>query len=195
MRTLQVALWGAVAVALVGAGGLYLRDGGPEPVALGGDFTLVDQNGAEITQAAFEDGPTLLFFGFTHCPEICPTTVYEMAGWFDELGPAAGELDAYFVTVDPERDTPEALRDYLASQTDDVVGVTGEPEDVWKFAADWKAYWKKVELEDGDYTVDHFAGVYMLDEDGEYAGLISYGEPPEQVLPKLRELLGAEGTT
>ena len=190
MRTVQVALWGAVAVALVGAGGVYLSDRGPETAALGGDFTLVDQNGETITEAAFEDGPTLLFFGFTHCPEICPTTVYEMAGWFDALGPAAEGLDAYFVTVDPERDTPEVLARYLGSQTDDVVGITGEPDAVWQLAADWKAYWQKVELEGGDYTVDHFASVYMLDDEGEYAGLISYGEPQEQVVPKLRALLG-----
>jgi protein SCO1/2 len=195
MRTLQVALWGAVAVAGVAAGGLYVSQAEPEAAALGGDFTLVDHFGEEITEAAFEDGPTLLFFGFTHCPEICPTTVYEMAGWFDELGPAAEGLDAYFVSVDPERDTPEVLEGYLTSQTDDVVGITGEPDAVWQLAADWKAYWQKVELEGGDYTVDHFAGVYMLDEDGEYAGLISYGEPQAQVLPKLRTLLGVEGTT
>ena len=189
MRRLQIALWAAVAVAGLGAGALYLRDGGPDPVALGGPFALVDQDGAPITEAAFEDGPTLLFFGFTHCPEVCPTTVYEMAGWFDELGPKADALDAYFVTIDPERDTPEVLRDYLASQTDDVMGISGPPEEVWKLAADWKAYWKKVPLDGGDYTMDHFAGVYMLDEDGEYAGLISYGEPAATVVPKLRELL------
>ena len=189
MRRLQIALWAAVAVAGLAAGGLYLREGGPDPVALGGPFTLVDQDGAEITEAAFEDGPTLLFFGFTHCPEVCPTTVYEMAGWFDALGPEAEGLDAYFVTVDPERDTPQVLREYLGSQTDEVRGITGPAEDVAALAADWKAYWKKVPLDGGDYTMDHFAGVYMLDEDGEYAGLISYGEPAAQVVPKLRELL------
>lgn len=195
MRSVQVGLWAAAAVAGLAAGGLFLRAGGPEPAALGGDFTLVDHFGQPITEAALEDGPSLLFFGFTHCPEICPTTVYEMAGWMDELGPAAEELDAFFVTVDPERDTPEVLRDYLTSQTDDVVGITGGAEDVRRLAADWKAYWKEVPLEGGGYTMDHFAGVYMLDGDGEYAGLISYGEPPAQVLPKLRELLGIEETT
>ena len=189
MRRIQIALWAAVAVAGLVVGALYLRDGGPEPVALGGPFELVDHEGAPITEAALEDGPSLLFFGFTHCPEVCPTTVYEMAGWFDELGEDADRLDAYFVTVDPERDTPEVLRDYLSSQTDDVVGISGPPEGVWALASDWKAYWKKVPLEGENYTMDHFAAVYMLDEDGEYAGLISYGEPAEQVVPKLRELL------
>ena len=91
--------------------------------------------------------------------------------------------------MDPERDTPEVLRDYLTAQTDDVVGISGPPEDVLSLADDWKAYHQKVPLEGGDYTMDHFAGVYMLDEDGEYAGLISYGEPAERVVPKLRELL------
>ena len=189
MRPLPIVLWAAVAAAGLGAGALYLRDGGPEPVALGGPFTLVDQDGAEITEAAFEGQPTLLFFGFTHCPEVCPTTVYEMAGWFDALGPEARALEAYFVTVDPERDTPEVLRDYLGSQTDDVRGITGPPEAVARLAADWKAYWKKVPLDGGGYTMDHFAGVYMLDEDGEYAGLISYGEPADRVVPKLEALI------
>ena len=189
MRALPVVLWAAVAAAGLGAGSLFLRDGGPEPVALGGPFTLVDQDGAEITETAFEGQPTLLFFGFTHCPEVCPTTVYEMAGWFDALGEESEALDAYFVTIDPERDTPEVLRDYLTSQTDDVRGITGPPEDVARLAADWKAYWKKVPLDGDAYTMDHFAGVYMLDEDGEYAGLISYGEPADQVVPKLQALI------
>ena len=189
MRPLIVGLWAAVAVAALAAGGLYLRQGGPDPVDLGGPFTLVDQDGEPVTEAAFEDGPSLLFFGFTHCPEICPTTVYEMAGWFDELGEEAEGLDAYFVTVDPERDTPEVLRDYLTSQTDEVVGLTGTPEQVEAMLRDWKVYAQKVPLDGGGYTMDHFASVFMLDEDGEYAGLISYGEPASQVVPKLRDLL------
>lgn len=188
-KPLIVGLWAAAAVAGLGAGALVLRDGGPEPVDLGGAFALIDHDGAPITEAALEDGPSLMFFGFTHCPEICPTTVWEMQSWFDELGPDADRLDAYFVTVDPERDTPEVLREYLTSQSDHVMGVTGPPEDVRQLASDWKAYWQRVELEGGDYTVDHFAGVYMLDDDGRYAGLISYGEPQDQVVPKLRALL------
>ena len=189
MRRLQIALWAAVALVGLAVGAAWLRDGGPEPVALGEPFELVDQNGAPITEAAFGDGPSLLFFGFTHCPEICPTTVYDMAGWFDELGEAAEGLDAYFVTVDPERDTPEVLRDYLTSQTDDVVGITGEPDAVRAMVRGWKVPFRKVPIDGGDYTMDHFSSVFMLDEDGDYAGTLYYGEPPESVVPKLRDLL------
>lgn len=189
MRRLQIALWALVAVAGLGAGWLYLREGGPEPVTLGGPFELVDHTGAPITEAALEDGPSLLFFGFTHCPDVCPTTVWEMEGWFEELGEEGEALDAYFVTVDPERDTPEVLRDYLTPQSDRVVGISGPPEAVRQMARDWKAYFQRVPLEGDDYTMDHFAGVYMLDEDGDYAGIISYGEPAEQVVPRLRTLL------
>ena len=189
MRRLQVGLWAAVAVAGLVVGGLWLREGGPDPVALGGPFELVDQDGAPITEAALEDGPSLLFFGFTHCPEICPTTVYDMAGWFDALGEEAEGLDAYFVTVDPERDTPEVLHGYLTSQTDRVTGITGEPEAVLEMARSWKVPFRKVPLDGGGYTMDHFSSVFMLDEDGEYAGTLYYGEPAESVLPKLRALV------
>jgi protein SCO1/2 len=191
MRRLQVALWALVALAGLGAGWLYLQDGGPEPVTLGAPFDLVDHTGAPITEAALEDGPSLLFFGFTHCPDVCPTTVWEMEGWFDALGEEGEALDAYFVTVDPERDTPEALRDYLEPQSERVRGISGPPEAVRQMARDWKAYFQRVPLEGDDYTMDHFAGVYMLDERGDYAGIISYGEPAERVVPRLRELLGS----
>ena len=188
---LNVLLWVLVAVAGLGAGALYLRANAPQTVgaALGGPFQMVDHNGEIVTDADLEGSPTLLFFGFTHCPEICPTTVYEMAGWLDALGPQADDLKAYFATVDPERDTPEMLRDYLTSQTDDVVGLTGTPEQVAGLAKAWRVYYKRVPLEGGDYTMDHFAGVYLLDEDGRYAGLISYGEDHDAAVAKIRELL------
>ena len=188
---LNVLLWALVAVAGLGAGALYLRQGGAEGVgaALGGPFEVVDHDGRTVTEADLVGSPTLLFFGFTHCPEICPTTVYEMAGWLDALGPQADDLKAYFATVDPERDTPEMLRDYLTSQTDDVVGLTGTPEQVAGLAKAWRVYYKRVPLEGGDYTMDHFAGVYLLDEDGRYAGLISYGEDHDAAVAKIRELL------
>ena len=188
---LNVLLWALVAVAGLGAGALYLRQGGAEGVGavLGGPFEVIDHDGRTVTEADLEGSPTLLFFGFTHCPEICPTTVYEMAGWLDELGPQASDLKAYFATVDPERDTPEMLRDYLTSQTDDVVGLTGTPEQMAGLAKAWRAYYARVPLEGGDYTMDHFAGVYLIDENGDYAGLISYGEDHDTAVAKIRELL------
>lgn len=188
-RTLLLAL--AVAAVAFGAG-IALRavmaDRGAAVAGadLGAPFTLVDQNGAAITEAAFEGRPSLLFFGFTHCPEVCPTTVYDIETWFTELGLTDEELGAYFVTVDPERDTPEFLRDYLAPQSGNVLGITGEPEAVWDMARSWRVYWQKRPLGDGDYTLDHFASVFVLDEAGRVVDLISYGEDPETAKAKIR---------
>lgn len=154
-------------------------------VSFGAPFELIDYNGDTITEAAFQGQPTLLFFGFTHCPDVCPTTVYDMETWFQDLGPAAAEVAAYFVTVDPERDTADFLSDYLKAQSDRVVGITGTPEAVWEMARSWRVYWQKRPLGDGDYTMDHFASIYVLDKAGQLHGKISYGEDAESAKAKI----------
>ena len=156
---------------------------------LGAPFELVDQNGEAITEAAFTGRPSLLFFGFTRCPEVCPTTVYDMETWLTELDVGEGEMGAYFVSVDPERDTPEFLRDYLEPQSDRIVGITGEPEAVWDMARSWRVYWQKRPVGGGDYTLDHYASVFVLDEAGEVRDLIAYGEDPQSAKAKIRAAL------
>ena len=98
---------------------------GGEPY--GAPFTLVDQNGAEITEAAFRGHPTALFFGFTHCPEVCPTTLFELDGWLKKIGDEGKDIRAYFVSIDPERDTPEVMNDYVSNVSQRITGITGEP--------------------------------------------------------------------
>ncbi|MEM8850960.1 MAG: SCO family protein [Pseudomonadota bacterium] len=189
---------GGVAVAVLALGaGLTLRQvidsrtvATVASVELGEPFELITHDGAAITEAAFQGRPTLLFFGFTHCPEICPTTVYDMETWLTDLEVGPEEIGAYFVTVDPERDTAEFLRDYLEPQTDRVLGVTGDPEDVWAMARSWRVYWQKRPLGDGDYTVDHYASIFVLDEAGTVVDLISYGEEPESAKAKISAVLG-----
>lgn len=187
-RTLLLAL--GVALLAFGAG-IALRsamtDRGASLVGteLGGPFTLLDHDGREITEAAFQGRPSLLFFGFTSCPEICPTTVYDMETWFFELGLTEEDIGAYFVTIDPERDTPELLRDYLEPQSEHVVGITGQPEAVWDMARSWRVYWQKRPLGEGEYTMDHFASVFVLDEGGRVVDLISYGEDPATAMAKI----------
>ena len=154
----------------------------------GEPFTLVDQRGEEITQAAFQGQPTALFFGFTHCPEVCPTTLFELEGWLNELGDEGADIDAYFVSVDPERDTPEILGDYVSNVSKRIVGITGEPEKVFAMAKSYGIYFKKVELEGGDYTMDHTASILLLDSTGNFAGTIAYGENPENAVAKLKRL-------
>ncbi len=157
---------------------------------LGADFTLVDHDGEPITQAAFEGRPTLLYFGFTRCPEVCPTTLYEMAGWLDALGEEGRDLQAFFVTVDPERDTPEIMKGYSEAFTDRVIGITGDPDEIARLVAGWHVYAAKIPTEDGDYTMDHTASVFLVDKHGVFKGTISYGEDAGTAIAKLRRLAG-----
>jgi len=158
---------------------------------LGTDFTLVDHNGAPITQAAFAGRPTMVFFGFTRCPEVCPTTLYEMAGWFEALGEQGRDLQAFFISVDPERDTPEIMKSYAEALTDRVTGITGDPDEIAKVIAAWHVYAAKIPTDDGDYTMDHTASVFLMDENGNFKGTIAYGENPDTAIAKLRRLVGA----
>jgi len=156
--------------------------------SFGEPFTLVDQRGDEITEAAFRGRPSAVFFGFTYCPEVCPTTLFELDGWLKQLGPEGENIQAYFVTVDPERDTAEVMNSYVSNVSDRIIGITGEPDKVLAMARSFGIYWKKVELEGGDYTMDHTASILMLDRGGDFAGTIAYGENPDNALAKLKRL-------
>lgn len=158
------------------------------PGAFGDPFTLVDQSGQEITEAAFRGAPSAVFFGFTHCPEICPTTLYELDGWLETLGDEGKDLRAWFVTVDPARDTQEVMEAYVGNVSERIRGITGEPDKVEAMARSFGIYFKRVELEDGDYTMDHTASVLLLNRHGDFAGTISYGENPETAIAKLKRL-------
>ena len=159
---------------------------GGEP--FGAAFTLVDQKGAPITEAAFRGQPSVVFFGFTHCPEVCPTTLFELAGWLKTLGDDGKNLHAYFVSVDPERDTPEVMNTYVSNFSDRIVGITGDPDKVHAMAKSFGIYWKKVDTGDGDYTMDHTASVLLLNAKGDFAGTIAYGESPDTAIAKLKRL-------
>jgi protein SCO1 len=197
LRTIRAVLWAAVAVAGIGFGVLlYLVTAGPQtqpPSAgepLGGPFALVDQNGAAVTEAILRGQPTALFYGFTSCPDVCPTTLMEMTAWKETLGGASEDLRLVFVTVDPERDTPDVLKDYLGAFSPDIVGITGEPEDVASMLESYHVYWRKVPQGDG-YTMDHTASVFLLDEGGRLVGTVSHNEDRDTALAKLRRLVGA----
>jgi protein SCO1/2 len=192
-RPLVIALTAGVGLAALGAGFVaraVLDDrAAVTGTKLGAPFELVDHTGAPITEAAFEGRPSLLFFGFAHCPEICPTTVWEMDGWLETLNVGPDEVGAYFVTVDPERDTPEFLRDYLEPQSDRIVGISGEPEAVWDMARSWRVYWQKRPLGEDDYTVDHYASVFLLDETGAVVDIIPWGTDPVEAVAKIDRVL------
>ena len=168
----------------------YRQANGGEPY--GAPFALVDQKGAPITEAAFRGHPSAVFFGFTHCPEVCPTTLFELDGLLKKLGDEGKDLRAYFVSVDPERDTVELMDSYVGNVSDRITGITGDPDKVHAMAKAFGIYSRKVELEGGDYTMDHTASVILLDGDGAFAGTIAYGENPDSALAKLKRL-AAEG--
>jgi len=191
MKTLRIVLWTLVAMAAIAATGLYAftatRPG--QPAGLGqGDYRLVSAEGAPFTHADFIGHPTALFFGFTHCPDVCPTTLAEMANWFEQLGPEAKDLRGVFISVDPERDTPDIIGDYVA-WTGHVTGVTGPRAEIDKALDAWGVVAEKVPLEDGDYTMNHTASVFLLNRQAGFEGTIAYREDTRTALAKLRKLV------
>ena len=160
----------------------------PAGKAFGAPFALVDQNNQPITEAAFRGHPTALFFGFTHCAEVCPTTLFEMDGWFKKLGPEGAKIKAYFISVDPERDSAELLKAYVSNVTDRVVGITGDPVKVAAMVKAFGVYARKVPSDDGGYEMDHTASVFLLNSAGDFHGTIAYGENPDTALEKMRRL-------
>lgn len=157
--------------------------------AFGAPFQLVDSTGAPITEQAFRGRPSAVFFGFTHCPEVCPTTLVEMDGWLKALGDEGKDIRAYFVTVDPERDTPEIMNNYVTNVSDRIVGISGDPAKIDQMVKDFKIFARKVPTEDGDYTMDHTASVLLLGRDGDFFGTIAYEENRDTALAKLRRLV------
>jgi protein SCO1/2 len=189
MRTFRIVLWTLVVVAAIGATVLFFTQ--PKIVSGpgGGQFTLVDQRGSSVDQSIFLGKPSLLFFGYTHCPDVCPTTMGEMQGWFSALGDEAKTLQGVFVTVDPERDTPEILGDYVSFVSDRVVGLTGAQAEIDKVVRDWGAVAEKVPQADGSYLMNHTASVFLVDSKGEFQGTIAYGEETKTALEKIRRLV------
>lgn len=197
MKAFRTVLWVLIAIMALALGWLTYEWQRTENAIAGKPygvpFELVDQTGGPITEAAFRGRPTALFFGFTHCPEICPTTLYELDGWLRQVDPQGGKIGAYFVTVDPERDTPELLGDYVSGVTDRVIGISGEPDDISGVVKGFNIYAKKVPLDandpDGDYTMDHTASVFLLDAEGRFKGTIAWGENPDIAVKKLENLI------
>lgn len=194
MKALRIGLW-IVAALLAGAtAALFLtqanRGTAQSDQPFGSPFQLVDQNGETITEAALQGRPSAVFFGFTHCPEVCPTTLYELSGYQQKIVEEGGKpFQIVFVTVDPERDTPAALKEYVEALTKDVRAVTGDPEKVASMLKAWGIYSKKVG-EGDDYTMDHTATTFLIDDKGRLDGTIAYDENPDTALAKLEKLTG-----
>ena len=184
-----VALVALVLLAIVGYRALNGSNVVASVAEIGAPFELIDDDGQPITEKAFLGHPNLLYFGFTRCPEVCPTTLYELAGWLNTLGDEGRDIRAFFVSVDPERDTPAIMKGYAEAFTDRVTGITGDPAKVEALLKAWRVYHAKVPTEDGDYTMDHTASVFLVGPKGEFEGTISYGEQTDVALQKIRNLI------
>jgi protein SCO1 len=146
--------------------------------AIGGPFALVDQDGHPVTEAALQGEPTLVFFGYTHCPDVCPTTLNDLSAMLTALGPDK-KAQALFITVDPERDTPAVLKDYLSSFDPRIRALTGTPEAIASVEKSYRVYAKKVPTGGGDYSMDHTAVVYLMNKDGRFVSGFNTSQPPK----------------
>lgn len=159
-------------------------------MAIGGPFSMLDDRGNLVTEADLLGRPTVMFFGFTFCPEVCPTTLNELSVLAAKLGPDADRLNFVFVSVDWERDGPEQLRDYLSAFDGRIRGLTGSREQVQAMADTYRVFYRRVPTEDGGYTMDHTALVYLMDAGGGFVGTLDYHEAGDIALAKLRRLAG-----
>ncbi len=161
----------------------------PQASAVGGPFRLIDQNDRTITEQDLKGRPVLIFFGFTHCPDICPTTLFQISEVLRSLGPDAGRVRALFITVDPERDTPRALKDYLSNFDPNLTGLTGDLEAIAAVTKAYRAYFKKVPLDKDNYTVDHTTVVYLMDKEGRFVAPFNLKRTTEAAAADLRRYL------
>jgi protein SCO1/2 len=184
-------LAGLLSVALVI---LIVAGRGSAPLAIaassiGGPFSLIDQEGRPVSDQDLKGAPYLLFFGFTHCPDICPTTLFEISEVLGKVPADAGRVAAIFATVDPERDTPGKMKDYLASFDPRLRGITGDAAAVAAFQKAFRVYAKKVPLADGDYSMDHTALVYLMNKDGQFVAPFNLKRTPEEAAADLRRYM------
>lgn len=176
---------GALALAAITVFVVLPHKGGQSGGGIGGSFALTDDKGQPITEAALKGHPTLVFFGYTHCPDVCPATLAEISSVFKALGPDP-RAHALFVTVDPARDTVPVMKDYVSSFDPRIVGVTGSPEAIRQMESEYKVYAKAEPAKDGNYTMDHTAITYLMDKNGEFVGAFNLDRPAKDAAAELK---------
>ena len=155
---------------------------------IGGPFTLVDDTGAQVSEADLKGKPTVMYFGYTFCPEVCPTTLTDLVQWMQMIGRDADRLNYVFVTVDPERDTPKVMHDYVSAFDPRIRGLTGTSEQIAKVTKEYGVYYKRIPTSDGGYVMDHSAVLYMMDPNVRFVGVIPYQEDTAKAVAKLKKL-------
>ncbi|WP_022687851.1 SCO family protein [Sphingomonas phyllosphaerae] len=159
--------------------------------APGGPFRLIDTNGRTVTNDTLKGKPYAIFFGFTRCPDVCPTTMARMALLHKRLGADAGKMNVVFVSVDPEHDKREDIASFLTMFEAPVIGLTGDPAELKRMEKAFRIYVERVPLPNGDYTIDHTARILLFDRTGQFADTMDAKEPEDQAVDRLRQLIHA----
>ena len=190
--------WAAIAALALAAGAVFLGFGpsgispqAPLSATIGGPFTLITHKGERLSSESLKGKPFAIFFGFTYCPDVCPTSLLDMTNLIKDLGPDATKMNYLFVSVDHERDTAEQLKSYLSSFDPAIIGLTGTATEIADVTRKYRAIYEKVPTKDG-YTINHTATTYLMDRDGKFAGSLAYQEKAEIALTKLRRLIAAK---
>jgi protein SCO1/2 len=157
--------------------------------AIGGPFRLVDQNGKTVTDADLKGKWSLVYFGYTHCPDACPTALNDIAIALDQLGPKREAVRSVFITVDPERDTPEVLKAYVTSFDAAILALSGSPEEIARAAKAYRVYYAKHPEPSGDYSMDHSSVIYVMDPEGRFTSSFTHQSTPEEIAERLKKLL------
>lgn len=192
LRFVRYAVWGCIGIITAALAFILLappRETGSGVAAIGGPFTLASANGGSVSSEALKGRPFAVFFGFTQCPDVCPTTMLEIANDLAALGEKAKDFRVYFITVDPARDDAALLRDYTSSFDPRIIGLV--PKDEAELAAVTKAYraiYRRVDTPSG-YTMDHTASIYLMDAKGQFFGTLDSKETPATRQSKLRRLI------
>jgi len=157
--------------------------------AIGGPFTMTDHKGRPVSEKDFQGKASAIFFGFTACPDICPTMLTRMASLLDQLGADADKVNVILVSVDPERDTPEVLASYLQAFDPRITGLTGTAEQLADFAKRYRVFYEKVQGEGSSYTMNHTSGVLLFDAHGNFQSIVDGHEPEEKAIKKLQRVI------
>jgi protein SCO1/2 len=176
--------------------GIAFRDqakgvaGSPLAAAIGGKFSLVDQNGKPFTEADLKGKWQLVFFGYTHCPDVCPTALNDLSLALNQLGDKAKDVGIVFISVDPDRDTPPVLKSYVESFGGPIVALTGTADEVATAAQDYKVYYAKHPRADGGYDMDHSALIYVMDPEGRFTATFTPDESEDTIVKRMQKLVG-----
>ncbi len=199
LLTLGTALSSALGLMLVIGWWQVHGPGSPEPEARRAlplskmEFQMINQGGETVGPVTLLGKPSMVFFGFTYCPDVCPTTLSDISGWLEDLEEGAEDMNVVFITVDPERDTVAAMAEYVSYFHPAIQGWRGTPDETARAAAGFRASYEKTETEGGDYTMNHTASVFLFDAKGQFSSTIDYHESREFAVPKIRRALGKIG--